>query len=96
MNNARSLIAEGIPTLAKTEQCEAFITRCGYVLDGMSNIRVVGRSYADAMVTLEAAVGVEASMDPDYHLRESLFFATKMRSRFLSHSNGNVQDVRPT
>ena len=70
VNNARSLIAEGIPTLAKTEQCEAFITRCGYVLDGMSNIRVVGRSYADAMVTLEAAVGVEASIDPDYHLRE--------------------------
>ena len=71
VNDARSLIAEGIPTLANTEQCEAFITRCGYILDGMSNIRVVGRSYADAMAALEAAVGVEASIDPDYRLRET-------------------------
>ena len=69
-NTARSLIAEGIPTLTSAEQCEGFISRCNDVLDGMSTIFAAGRSYANAVATIEAAVGLQASMDPDYRLRE--------------------------
>ena len=72
VNKARLLIVEGVPTLTSTEQCEAFMLRCNDVLDGMSSVLVAGRAYAVAVATVEAAVGLQASMDPDYRLREKL------------------------
>ena len=69
-NNARSLISAGTPTLTSSERCDEFISQCNDALNGMSNTLVAGRLYADAIAAVEASVGVQASMDPDYRLRE--------------------------
>ena len=77
VKEARSLVAEGTPVLTSAEHCDAFISRCSDVLNGMSNILIAGKSYADAVAAVEAAVGVEAGRDPDYRLREQFIACDK-------------------
>ena len=70
--NARELIEETPLRFKNHEHCESFITRAVNVLNELSIVPVAGKSYSDAFLAVEAAVGAEASLDPAYRQRESL------------------------
>ncbi len=68
--NAKRLTGESIPAMTSAEECEAFIERCDNLLEGLAITPIAAKSYAEALTSVETAVGVEASLDPDYRLRE--------------------------
>ena len=86
-NNARALIHAGTPTLTSSEQCDVFISQCNEALDGMSNTFTAGRSYADAIAAVEASVGVQASLDPNYRLREKFIACDENASEICESLN---------
>ena len=68
--NAKRLAGENIPAVTSAEECETFIERCDNLLEGLVITPIAAKSYVEALTAVETAIGVEASLDPDYRLRE--------------------------
>ena len=69
--NARKLLDNDIPYPTTSDQCEGFIDRCREIVDGLTGVTIAARRYRDAFRAVEAAVGAEASVDPQYRLRDA-------------------------
>ncbi|MCY4365193.1 MAG: AAA family ATPase [Chloroflexi bacterium] len=72
MSRAKTMVVTGISHPASSEQCESFITQCFDTINGFDSMLTSARSYRDAFVAVEQAVGKEASTDDSYRLREHL------------------------
>ena len=54
------------------EQCESIIGHFARIVNGMNDVPTRARVYKSHLTSIETAVGVEASLDPEYRLRECL------------------------
>ena len=66
VSTARTMVGTGISHPTNAEQCESFITQCFDTINGFANVLTPARSYRDAFVAVEVAVGKEASTDANY------------------------------
>ena len=66
---ARDLLTR-TPTIPEsTEECDTYVDQCTHIIEGLRNLPSAARRYADALRTVEAAVGAAARGDPCYRLR---------------------------
>ena len=66
------LVNTGISHPKTLEECEAFIESCTRIVNGLSSFRAEAKVYSGSFAAVEAAIGFEASTDPDYRLRDLL------------------------
>ena len=72
VENGRELVSKGYQQPDSIEECESLIGDFTEVITGLEDVPTRAREYADALASVEAAVGVEASSDPKYRLRKCL------------------------
>ena len=66
---ARDLLTT-TPTIPEsTEECDTYVDQCTQIIDGLRDLPSVARRYADALRTVDVAVGAAASGDPRYRSR---------------------------
>jgi DNA repair exonuclease SbcCD ATPase subunit len=71
VSQARDLLTK-TPTIPdSTQECEAYVDQCTQTINGFKNLPSAAQHYRDALLTVEAAVGAAASIDPAYRLRAS-------------------------
>lgn len=71
ISHARELLRAGPVLPASYEECEGYIDQCIKLTNRLGNVVPATRRYRDALRIVEAAVGVAASMDPAYRLRDA-------------------------
>lgn len=67
----RKLVKDRI-TRTMIEDPESFVEQCTGILERMEELHVLASQYSEAFVAVEEAAAVEASVDPNYRLREAL------------------------
>ena len=70
VSKARTFVSVAVSHITNVEQCESFITQCLSTIDGFASLPTAARSYRDAFLAVEVAVGAEASTNASYRVME--------------------------